>query len=217
MAAALSGMTVASPARVPGVDDGSSACPSTDGGRVLQGTRRSRRSRGSTCRPDDLTEFYLVNLLCQYVRVDASPHQADDGQPLALRFARALESGGSEQRARLRSVGDFSLFMSGFFSDSLPAGSSTSTTTRLGRVRLRLAQPLRRRRVRRRVRRAVAKVRRLHGRARRHQRADDAARLTTDACGSVREMAPHGQRRDGQRLVERGIVPNRSIGSRFIQ
>ena len=39
-------------------------------------------------------------------------------QPLAFRLARALDSGGFEQRVRLRGVGDLSLFMSGFFSDS---------------------------------------------------------------------------------------------------
>ena len=65
----------------------------------------------------DLTEVYLVNLLCQYVRVDASTNQVDDEQPLGLRWMRALESGGYEQRVRLRGVGDWSLFMSGFFSD----------------------------------------------------------------------------------------------------
>ena len=66
----------------------------------------------------DLTEYYLVNLLCQYVRLDAQSPTADHAQPLAIRLARALESGGSEARARLRSLGDFSLFMSGFFADS---------------------------------------------------------------------------------------------------
>ena len=43
-------------------------------------------------------------------------------QPLALRLARALETGGMEQRVRLRNLGDFSLFTSGFFSDSLRRG-----------------------------------------------------------------------------------------------
>jgi hypothetical protein len=43
----------------------------------------------------------------------------DSGEPLALRLRRALESGGQEQRERLRNLGDFSLFTSGFFSDSL--------------------------------------------------------------------------------------------------
>src|SRR5215207_7910902 len=70
-------------------------------------------------RAADLTEFYLVNLLCQYVRLDGADRPGEQTQPLALRLARAIDSGGSEQRARLRSIGDFSLFMSGFFSDSL--------------------------------------------------------------------------------------------------
>ena len=43
-------------------------------------------------RAGDLTEVYLVNLLCQYVRVEASPHAVDDGQPLGLQLVRALES-----------------------------------------------------------------------------------------------------------------------------
>ena len=64
----------------------------------------------------DLTEYYLVNLLCQYVRFDSARMRTR--APLALQLGRALDSGGVEQRARLRSLGDFSLFMSGFFSDS---------------------------------------------------------------------------------------------------
>jgi hypothetical protein len=66
----------------------------------------------------DLTEYYLVNLLCQYIRLDAQAAAGEINEPLALRLARALRSGGSEQRARLRSLGDFSLFTTGFFPDS---------------------------------------------------------------------------------------------------
>ena len=65
----------------------------------------------------DLTAYYLVNLLCQYVRLDAAFH-AEHGEPLAVRLARALQTAGIEQRTRLRSLGDFSLFTAGFFSDS---------------------------------------------------------------------------------------------------
>jgi hypothetical protein len=36
-----------------------------------------------------------------------------------LKLARALESGGERQRANLKEVGDLSLFVSGFFADSL--------------------------------------------------------------------------------------------------
>ena len=49
----------------------------------------------------------------------AIPFNDDADEPLALRLGRALGSGGLEQRARLRYLGDFSLFTSGFFSDSL--------------------------------------------------------------------------------------------------
>ena len=71
-------------------------------------------------RATELTSYYLVDLLCRFVRPDRRiPFLDEEGQPLALRLARALESGGMEQRARLRNLGDFSLFTSGFFSDSL--------------------------------------------------------------------------------------------------
>src|SRR5689334_25274198 len=69
-------------------------------------------------RPGALTEYYLVDLLCRFVRPDLRiPFQEDMGEPLAFRLRRALESGGMEQRARLRNLGDVSLFTSGFFSD----------------------------------------------------------------------------------------------------
>ena len=46
-----------------------------------------------------LTSFYLVNLLCGFVRFRANGSAALDDEPLALRLAQALESGGIEQRA----------------------------------------------------------------------------------------------------------------------
>ena len=63
-----------------------------------------------------------MNLLCEFIRPEARATRRDDGEALALRLARALDSGGLEQRARLRSLGDFSLFMSGFFSDHFRRG-----------------------------------------------------------------------------------------------
>lgn len=69
-------------------------------------------------RANELTSFYLVNLLCRFVRPHARIPYHEDG-PLALRLKRALEAAGHEQRERLRNLGDFSLFTSGFFSDSL--------------------------------------------------------------------------------------------------
>ena len=67
-----------------------------------------------------LTSYYLVDLLCRFTRPDTRiPFNDDHHAPLALRLKRALEAGGAEQRVRLRNLGDFSLFMSGFYSDSL--------------------------------------------------------------------------------------------------
>ena len=75
-------------------------------------------------RATELTSYYLVDLLCRFVRPDRRvPFLEEQGQPLALRLAKALESGGMEKRARLRSLGDISLFTSGFFSDSLRSGA----------------------------------------------------------------------------------------------
>jgi hypothetical protein len=63
------------------------------------------------------TAYYVVRLLAGYVsgRDDA----AFDGQPLGIRLAHALRAEGAAQREGLRSVGDASLFVAGFFSDSL--------------------------------------------------------------------------------------------------
>ena len=63
----------------------------------------------------ELTSFYVVNLLAGFLQ---RPVEEDDA-PLAIRVARALETGGVQQRTSLREIGDVSLFMSGFFSDSL--------------------------------------------------------------------------------------------------
>jgi hypothetical protein len=62
--------------------------------------------------------FYLVSLLVGYV---SPPRDAADAleEPMAIRLARTLQSGGREQRDGLRQIGDASLFVSGFFADSL--------------------------------------------------------------------------------------------------
>src|SRR5437867_11957381 len=63
----------------------------------------------------ELTSFYVVQLLTGFIQRSAN----NEGEPLALQLAEALESGGNRQRATLRPVGDLSLFTSAFFSDSL--------------------------------------------------------------------------------------------------
>jgi hypothetical protein len=168
-------------------------------------------------RAGDLTEFYLVNLLCQYVRLDATAPHNDASQPLAFRLARALDSGGFEQRVRLRSVGDFSLFMSGFFSESFTrrsvdidyyrslgecayASLSRSEDEAFAEVFAELSQKF------------VGFMDVL---------ADISDRTTlasaTEVMRTYEKWLRTGSERDGQRLVERGIVPNHSIGRRFIQ
>jgi hypothetical protein len=67
----------------------------------------------------DLTSYYLVNLLCGYVRPEVRSGTEMNKLPLAIQLTHALKTAGWEQRMRLRSLGDFSLFMSGFFADSL--------------------------------------------------------------------------------------------------
>jgi hypothetical protein len=65
----------------------------------------------------ELTAFYLVNLLTGFVHFERTAAAVDE--PLGIRLARALQTGGSRQRDGLREVGDLSLFISGFFADSL--------------------------------------------------------------------------------------------------
>jgi hypothetical protein len=67
---------------------------------------------------NELTSFYLVQLLASFVERPAADSEHDSA-PLAVRLARALEAGGMRQRASLKNIGDVSLFVSGFFSDSL--------------------------------------------------------------------------------------------------
>ncbi len=61
----------------------------------------------------ELTAFYVVHLLASFLR-----RPADQDEPLVFRLAQALEAGRRQQRAGLRQIGDLSLFVAGFFSDS---------------------------------------------------------------------------------------------------
>ena len=69
----------------------------------------------------ETTSFYVVNLLSTFVHLDRVPRSADE-EALGVLLVRALQTAGAVQRQGLRSVGDRSLFMSGFFSDSLNRG-----------------------------------------------------------------------------------------------
>lgn len=162
----------------------------------------------------ELTTFYVVNLLCGFVRVGDT---ALDAEPLALRLAQALDSGGLEQRARLRSLGDLSLFVSGFFSDSLNrklvdvdyyvslgeyayASLSRAESALFAEVFAELADKF------------CSFVDVLNDVSER-----SALTRNADLLRLYERWLRTGSRRDGQLLVERGLVPNSSIGSRFVQ
>ena len=61
----------------------------------------------------ELTSRYVVQLLASFI-----DRSADDREPLAIRLAQAFETSGLRQRHSLKEIGDVSLFVSGFFSDS---------------------------------------------------------------------------------------------------
>jgi hypothetical protein len=165
----------------------------------------------------DLTAYYLVNLLCQYVRPEGRPVNVLDDEPLAIQLARALQTGGTEQRVRLRSLGDFSLFMSGFFSDSFRRriidvdyyvsmgeyayGSlSRRDEDTFAEVFGELA------------RKFVGYMDVLADVSER-----TAVTSSADLLRLYEKWLRTGSARDGKKLVDRGIVPNASIGKHFIQ
>src|SRR5271154_1271492 len=66
------------------------------------------------------TEFYLVNLLNQFMKTDRLYEQSQDGsfqeQPLALMIKDAIEQPKPQaQSAMFRRIGDVSLYTAGFF------------------------------------------------------------------------------------------------------
>jgi hypothetical protein len=69
------------------------------------------------------TEFYLVNLLADFLKTDRLFTEQTDGskeqEPLALMLARSVDAPRDQQIKTLRRLGDVSLYVSGFFSDSL--------------------------------------------------------------------------------------------------
>lgn len=162
----------------------------------------------------DLTEYYLVNLLCQYVRLDGADGQ--HGEPLAVRLVRALESGGLEQRARLRSLGDFSLFMTGFYSDSFRRRAvDVDYYVSMGEYAYGSLS---------RAEHAFREVfdelaRKFVGFSDVLADVSDRTALASnhDLLRLYEKWLRTGSRRDSDKLLERGIIPNSSIGKRFLQ
>jgi hypothetical protein len=71
----------------------------------------------------EVTEFYLVNLLAGFLERERLYVEEADGtvqqEPLALILLRALQADRRTRVATLRRLGDTALFISGFFGDSL--------------------------------------------------------------------------------------------------
>lgn len=68
---------------------------------------------------DEMTEFYLVNLLADYARCPAIAGTTGE-EPLAIKLCQAAQSPTPDERLRLlKDVGDESLYVSGFFAESL--------------------------------------------------------------------------------------------------
>ena len=164
----------------------------------------------------DLTAFYLVNLLTGFLHVDRSDG-VDDDEPLGMRFAKALQDGGSRQRDGLRQVGDISLFISGFFADSLNrglvdidyyiqlGGSAYGSLARqdhvtFGEVFNELSEKF------------PAFVDVLCEVSERSALASNC-----DVLRLYEKWLRTKSRRRGDLLAAKGIVPNASVGSRFIQ
>jgi hypothetical protein len=173
--------------------------------------RQRLRARG-------LTSYYLVDLLCRFTRPDTRiPFHDDQRTPLALRLARALESAGMEQRVRLRNLGDFSLFMSGFFSDSLRRRAvDVDYYVSMGEYAYSLLA--------RREDDAFGEVYAELGRkfvpfmdvlAEISERTGNTS--SRDLLRLYERWLRTGSVRTGQQLAEQGIPPNSSIGKRFLQ
>ncbi len=165
----------------------------------------------------EVTSFYVVNLLTGFVHLDRSPGGGGN-EPLGVRLARALQAGGAAQRSNLRQVGDQSLFISGFFSDSLNRSlvdidyyihlgerayaslARQGASDTLGDVFDELSE-------------------KFAGFVDVLGEVSERTSLTsnTDLLRLYEKWLRTGNRRSGDLLAARGIVPNNSVGSRFIQ
>jgi hypothetical protein len=164
----------------------------------------------------ELTEYYLVQLLATFSRVDSKRAGGVLSEPLALRLGRALETGGSQQRAELRHVGDESLFVAGFFSDSLRrrlvdvdyyASLGGYAYGSLGQEGADVLAP------------AFAELgQRFLAFADVLNEVSEACSLTsgTDLLRLYERWARDGSRRSGDKLVRQGIVPNVQATSQLL-
>ena len=163
---------------------------------------------------NELTSYYVVQLLAGFLQQRGG--DAHD-EPLGVQLARALDSGGLEQRASLKQIGDESLFVSGFFSDSLKRklvdvdyyasiggvayqALSRYETDAFSPVFAELAQKF------------IPFVDVLSEVSER-----SACASNMDLLRLYERWLKTGSRRSGQLLAERGVVPNSSLRSTRVQ
>jgi hypothetical protein len=161
----------------------------------------------------ELTAFYVVHLLSEFVQ--RAGH--GDNEPLGPKLVTALDSSGLGQRATLKQIGDASLFVSGFFSDSLRrklvdvdyyvtiGGHAYTALSRhesdaFSAVFAELAQKF------------AAFVDVLTEVSER-----TSCTSNTDLLRLYERWVRTGSRRSGQLLIERGVVPNASIKNGSVQ
>ena len=163
-----------------------------------------------------LASYYVVQMLAAFAERPASDCCADE-TPLAIRFARALDSGGAAQRAGLKRVGDVSLFVSGFFSDSLKrklvdvdyyAAIGGHAYQALSRVESEAVSAM----FAELGEKFLAFVDVLAEVSERSQCASNA-----DLLRVYERWLKTGSRRSGQLLVERGVVPNATARNTRVQ
>jgi hypothetical protein len=165
---------------------------------------------------NELTAYYVVQLLASYVERPARDDGAQNA-PLGLRLAEALESGGARQRTSLKQIGDLSLFISGFFSDSLNrklvdvdyyVSIGGCAYGALSRVETDTFSPI----FAELAHKFVGFVDVLSEVSERTSCASNAEVLRL-----YEKWLKTGSRRSGQLLIERGVVPNASIKNARIQ
>ena len=164
---------------------------------------------------NELTSFYVVHLLTKFI--ERRQGEQAEHAPLGMQLARALDSAGAEQRATLKQIGDVSLFVSGFFADSLRGklvdidyyvsiggvayqALSRRETDTFSPVFAELAEKF------------VAFVDVLSEVSERSSCASN-----RDVLRLYERWLKTGSRRSGQLLVECGVVPNSSLRSTRVQ
>lgn len=163
----------------------------------------------------EMTSYYLVNLLAGFAAGRRQPDPSDE--PLGVQLIVALRRAGVERSTQLRKVGDRSLFISGFFSDSLKRqiadvdyyvtlgayayhSLSHEEDDVLGPVFAELGRNF------------VSFVDVLE------EVSERSALISNhDVLRLYEKWLRTGSRREGELLVERGIVPNNTIGEKFLQ